>query len=357
MALLLSYLLFVSSVTTSATAVYAETGPKVPVAVQINKIVIKAYPTIAKAMNDLIKNGASDNDLKRFKSEEDKKLFKAVFEGLKIQKAKFIAQEQFIKFYSSDGTATLKVVDYINQKFSVNGVTFRYDMTTSFKDNLLRIDKLLTPKTVLDYIPFVDSAYAVLPLLGIGLIVSGVGAAVTGYSDTVVSAGLNDTANGLNREITERINELERQYEQRANTCEADLAQARTQSGSGLTGNNTIRMVGALIEGLGAELNHHWLDMNDKKEIDYSQYGCEMYDGQDGIRNRRLLGVWNVRPHGDLLRGLCDHQDRLNACFKATEEVMRENDVRVNDLAGPDRIGPYDGLIEDYVELGGASSR
>lgn len=117
-------------------------------------------------------------------------------------------------------------------------------------------------------------------------------------------------------------------------------------------------MVGALIEGLGAELEDSWLDGDGKEEIDYSKFGCEAYNGVEGISNDQMIGLWgNFNPHGQVLRGLCQNQDRLNKCFASTEEVMRENDVRVNDLSGPDRIGPYDGLVDDYRELQNATSR
>ena len=330
-----------------------------PVGVKLNKIINDNLSSLTNHMNKLIKSGPSENDLKKF-AEDDKRIYKALIEGMKARNIRFEHHGDEVWVLSVEGKSTMKLVDYINGKFLVDGKKYKFDSRKSFKENLINAGNLFHKLTVFNAFFFIEDAHAFLPLLAIpgwAWLTAGAAGAVTFFGDTTVSAGLNDI-NNVHPEVKLRITELEKQYLDRANTCEADLAHARVSKGAELEGNNTIRMVGALIEGLGAELEDSFFDLDGKKEINYDDFGCEAYDGVDGIRNRQAVGVWSgFSPHGGALKNLCDNQERLNSCFKETEEVMKENAISVNDLPGPDRIGPYDGLLEDYVDIHNATSR
>lgn len=343
----------------SASASKGQEKNKTPVGLKLNKIINDHLHAFTKHMNRQIKSGPSEKDLKRF-SEEDKRIYKAMLIGLKRHKAHFTVKDKKVILRTIDQQSVITLVDYLNQKYEVDGKLYTFDPKKSFKANLISAGNLLHKRSVFQKLLLIEDAHALLPLLAIPgwAWLSAAGATgVSFFADTAVSAGMNDISNS-HPKMRLKIQELTRVYAERANTCEADLAQARVSTGSSLTGNNTIRMVGALIEGLGAELEDSWLDGDGKEEIDYSKFGCEAYNGVEGISNDQMIGLWgNINPHGQVLRGLCENQDRLNKCFASTEEVMRENDVRVNDLSGPDRIGPYDGLVDDYRELQNATSR
>lgn len=334
---------------------------KIPVGIKLNEVINSFLPKFVKDMNSSITEGPSEKTLKRM-GPEDQRIFKALMDGLKQRKARFVAVGNKIEFYSSDGKSTIQLVDYINSKFSVDGKVYSYKKGQSFKANLIAAGELYHKKTSsLFNLLIMDEAYALLPLLAIPGWVWLTGAAaggVTFFADTAVSAGMNDISNA-HPEVRLKITELTETYKERADVCEADLAQAQASATqTRLVSNNTVRMVGALIDGLGAELEHSFLDGNGKRELDYSKFGCEAHDGANGISNRQFIGLWSgFTPQGEILRSLCDHQERLNNCFASTEEVMRENEIRINDLPGPDRIGPYDGLLEDYIQMQEASSR
>lgn len=337
----------------------AKRDSKTPVGQKLNKIINQNLHSFSAHMNKLLEKGASDNDLKRF-AEDDKRIFKALIEGMKHRNIRFEHHGEEVWVFSPEGKSIMKLVDFINGKFLIDGKNYVYDSRKSFKENLINAGNLFHKTSVFNALFFIEDAHAILPLLAIPgwvwLSASAAGA-VSFFADSVVSSGLNDIHN-VHPDVKLRISELENQYKQRADTCEADLTQARVSTGTSLSGNNTIRMVAALIEGLGAELEDTLFDMDGKKEIDYDDFGCEAYDGVDGIRNRQAIGIWsNLSPTGGALKNLCEYQERLNRCFEETEEVMKENAISINDLPGPDRIGPYDGLLEDYIEIQNASSR
>lgn len=334
---------------------------KVPVGVKLNKIIIDHFEHFAEFMNARIENGVSDKDLKRY-GPEDQKIYAALIEGLKRRKGRFVAVKDTLVFYSIDGKSTVKLVDYINGKYLIDGKAYTFKKGSSFKENLIAAGELFHKRaTSLFNLFIMDEAHAVLPLLiipGWAWVSAAAAGAVTFAADTTVSAGANDIANN-HPNVRLKIQELTDTYRERADVCEADLAQAQAaQTQTRLASNNTVRMVGALIDGLGAELEDTFMDFDGKEELNYDDFGCQAHDGRDGIRNRQLVGLFSgFEPHGEILRGLCDHQERLNNCFSSTEEVMRENAIRINDLPGPDRIGPYDGLLEDYIEMQDATSR
>lgn len=327
-----------------------------PIGLQLNQILHQRLGIFVDLLNDAVTMESSTKAHEKYFSHHkglEKENMIKVLKALKENKVKFRSSKMGILAITPKEKISIEIVDYISAKFRINGHPYRYDREAGFGANVTAISELLVPKktTYLDY--FVNDAHAVVPLVIVGwaLIAGGSAAYV---SDGIYSPSMNDIANSRDPEVREKIKELQEKFTKRADHCENDLAMSYGMGKSQVEGLSSVKVVGSLIEELNAELYNEWF--NGKEQINYEDYSCEAYDNVDGIRNRKAIGIASFGP-GRVLKDLCFHQERLNKCFAEIEEVMRKNNVQVNDVSGPDHLGPYHDLVKDYKVLDEASSR
>lgn len=330
---------------------------KTPLSTEVNKILHLRLHTFVKLMNDAVQKQTPEEAFKILGAHHkstDRESYLRVLSLMQNKKVKFRKVHKGVLIVTPSEKIAVEIVDYVTFQFRINGKDFQYNPAIGFGANVNQIGSMLSRKQTSFFSFFISEAHAVVPLavLGWALFAGGSAAFVT---DTFASPGANDIANAANKDVLLKIKELEVTYKDRADQCENDLGQTYGMGSSQLTGLSSVKVVGALIEGLNAELYDEWF--NGKKPINYERYGCKAYDGVHGIRNRRLVGISPIAGHGRVLSKLCSEQNRLNTCFEELEGVMRENNVQVNDLSGPDQGGPYQDIVEDYKQLHDASRR
>ncbi len=326
---------------------------EVPAALKLNKILHERLGTFGQLLNDAINKDGPEETLKKIgehHKEEDRIAYLKVLQELKKQRVIIRTSKKGFVVVAGGEKLAVEVVDYISHKMLINGKSFQYKISLGFERNYKEVEKVLGIRanakgktsfhTFLGF--FISDALAFVP------IVIAAAGAVALIGDAVASPAANDIANRANHKVYDKIQDLKTQYEKRANDCESDLAHSYGMGKSELSGLSSVKTVGNLITELDAELYNEWF--NGKSQIDYDDYSCKAYDGVEGIRNTKIIGIVSLGP-GEVLKDLCHHQDRLNSCFSEIEEVMRKNNVQVNDVAGPDTLGPVNDIVEEYRML------
>ena len=337
---------------------FAQSSPKMtPIGKQLNQIIKNEYSSLAASINHLVNDGPSPKSLERF-SDSDKTLYIQMITRLKKVNLRAEGTKHSIFLTFDGGTTTLELVDLMSNQYKVNGKIFQFKPDLSFEKNLenavglfynkenriLWFEKLLPIKEA--------HAFAFLAIPIWALVAGGSVAVAT---DTIVSSSANDIKNSLNPDVRLKIQELEEKFEKRANQCESDLGRLYSGDRAIIQGNDSVKMVASLIEGLGAELEDTWFDGDGKKQIDYDDLGCEAYDGKEGMSTGQVFGVIPGSWNGQVVKPLCNAQKRLNDCFAHIEEIMRDKDIAISDIQKNRSIDrAYDGLLEEYQDLSGS---
>lgn len=322
---------------------------KVPLALQLNRLFHQRLGTLSKLIEKAIHEDSPEDTLKKIGEHhqgEDRVAYLKVLKEIKKSDIKIRSNKRGFVIVAAGEKLELEIIDYLALEFKVNGTSFHYRADFGFKKNYHEIVKLLRGEDgtwkkatylILDF--FFPNAHAAIPVV---LAAAGV---ATVIFDAVGSPYVNTIMNTHDQYVMEKIALLEVEYMKRADECESDLARSHGMGQSQLEGLSSIRVVSSLI----SELNADLYNRNGREQINYNNYSCRAYHRVHGIRNRNLIGIVSFGP-GSSLRELCHQQDRLNRCFSAIEDVMRENNLQVNDISRPDPGNLADVILE-YQDL------
>jgi|GEM_PF-3464171 len=322
----------------------------------INTLVDEMGEKSALAFQKMIdSNLSAQNSVEEFYprelNEKDAAQLTEVITALRKHKAQITYKDNAFYLFVGRSKMKIKMVDFISKTFTVNGEAYRLTNKKSLEEHSRELIFLTRKKTVMDYIPFIESAHAILPLaFAIPAIIAAAG------SGAVMDFTLGNAANDLenmsfnNRvENKEKVAELEDIYEKRADECEADLGGIATNTGGrSMTTYQSVRVVADLHNALDAELYEKWF--NGKTRIDYEELGCEKVAEDEGFSIGSVTGFF--RSEGGFLRKLCGLQDRLNNCLQEVEEKMREENIQVNDVPGADGYSPLGDIVDEYKNFG-----
>lgn len=331
----------------------------------MNSILRDVMPEFAKELNKRVHDKSTREKYLASLPEKKRLEFKEeLIEPLLKNNIK-VSSKNGALFTQLDGKLIkLELVDFISQKYKVNGVSFVIDPYKSLDENLQNIahklEKVVSiekPRSLIEKVLFIQEAHALAFMVPIMVGSLAISAATLMYDS--VSGYYNNINNGLNG-ANEKIKELIASYKERANKCESDLTVIRSSSSkNNITGNSSVVALARLVEGLDAELEDKMFDFSGKSEIDFDGLGCEAYNSErDGIFTGSVFGIWEgvVDVNGSIVTPLCDEQERLNDCLKDVNEVVNDKEISINDIPRHDPRGVYEGLVDQYRVLNGNSN-
>jgi len=311
-----------------------------PVRGFVTKLANKSVP---KAHKRLLKGLKNPSKLE-WKS-SDPELSKKILEEMNKKKAAIQIDENTFIVKAKGLKIEVVLVDYFSRTVLVNGKEYIFSKDKSLRAHIDGMLKILKKRTA-SHNPFIQDAHAFLPLVFIiPAIIAASGAAVT--IDAFMSTAVNDMRN-MDPETQAKIKALKEKYKERADVCESDLENAKASNSKGhIEQLTSVRTLGQLHKVLNTELYNTWF--NGKSQIDYDKLSCTEVAQKNEISSGTVTGI--TRSPGRLLGALCKEQDRLNACFAATEEIMRDQGIQINELRSPDRRGPFEDIYEEYKEI------